>query len=440
MTSSASRKGGLGLWMLTALVAGNMIGSGIFLLPASLASYGSISILAWMFTGVGAIFLALVFARLSTLIPKTGGPYAYCRAGFGDFIGFEVAYNYWIALCVGNAAIVVAFVGYLEQFWPGLHDNILLSFGVKIAAVWIMALINIMGIRNAGAVQLITTILKILPLLLISAVGLWYLNPHHFTEFNLSGKSDMAAFTGAATLTLWSFIGLESATVPAEQAKNTRDIAKATILGTLIAAIIYILSTTAIMGIIPPSQLAHSNAPYAEAAKLVFGKTGGLFIAIGAIISCLGALNGWTLLQGQVPMAAARDGLFPSFFAKESARFGTPVNGLLVSAALISLLLALTLKASLVEQFTLIILLATLSSLIPYFFTALAELMIFIKMRNEFNVKRFWGSSLIAIVAAIYSFWTIAGSGEKIVFYGCLLFLSGVPVYVWMQWKAPQVK
>jgi len=440
MTVSTSPKGGLGLWMLTALVAGNMIGSGIFLLPASLAAYGSIGILSWVFTGVGAIFLALVFARLSTLIPKTGGPYAYCRAGFGDFIGFEVAYNYWIALCVGNAAIVVAFVGYLEQFWPQLHDNSLLSFGVKMAAVWIMAFINIIGVRNAGTVQLITTILKMLPLLLISVVGLWYLNPHHFTEFNLTGKSNFAAFTGAATLTLWSFIGLESATVPAEQAKNTRDIAKATILGTTIAAIIYILSTTAVMGLIAPSQLAHTNAPYAEAATLIFGKAGGLFIAIGAIISCLGALNGWTLLQGQVPLAAARDGLFPKFFAKESTRFGTPVNGLVVSAILISLLLVLTVNASLIEQFTLIILLATLSSLIPYFFTALAELMIFIKMRNEFNAQRFWGSSTIAILAAAYAFWTIAGSGQEMVFYGCLLFLSGVPVYVWMQWRATKVE
>lgn len=440
MTSSTTPKGGLGLWMLTALVAGNMIGSGIFLLPASLASYGSIGILSWVFTGIGAIFLALVFAKLSTLIPRTGGPYAYCRAGFGDFVGFEVAYNYWIALCVGNAAIVVAFAGYLEQFWPELHSSMLLSFAVKMAAVWIMTIINVLGIRNAGTVQLITTILKMLPLILISVLGLIFLNPNHFQEFNLTGKSNFAAFTGAATLTLWSFIGLESATVPAEEAKDTRDISKATILGTIIAAVIYILSTTAVMGLIPPSQLAHSNAPYAEAASLIFGKAGGMFVALGAIISCLGALNGWTLLQGQVPMAAARDGLFPQFFAKESARFGTPANGLIVSAIIISLLLVLTLNASLVEQFTLIILLATLSSLIPYFFTALAELMIFIKMRDEFNAKRFWGSAVIAILAAIYSFWTIAGSGQEMVFYGCMLFLSGVPVYVWMQWKAAKAK
>ncbi|CAM4454516.1 MAG: Arginine/agmatine antiporter [Legionellaceae bacterium] len=435
MTLTAKNKGGLGLWMLTALVAGNIIGSGIFLLPASLAHYGSISILSWIFTGIGAIFIALVFAKLSILIPKTGGPYAYCRAGFGDFIGFQVAYNYWIALCVGNAAIVVALVGYLEPFWPALHTNVLLSFFVKIAFVWIMALINILGIRNVGNFQLITTILKLLPLLLISTIGLCYLNPHHFTEFNLTGQSNFTAFTGAATLTLWSFIGLESATVPAEEAKNPRDIAKATILGTSIAAIIYILSTTAIMGLIKPSQLVHSNAPYAEAATLIFGKAGGLFIAIGALISCIGALNGWTLLQGQIPMAAARDGLFPKFFAKESTRFGTPVNGITVSAIIISILLLLTVNSSLIEQFTLIILLATLSSLIPYFFTALAELMIFIKMRQEFNTKRFLGSTIIAILATIYSFWAIVGSGEKIVFYGSLLFFSGVPVYVWMQWR-----
>lgn len=435
MTTSTIKRGGLGLWMLTALVAGNMIGSGIFLLPAALAYYGSISLVAWIFTGVGAIFLALVFAKLSTLIPKTGGPYAYCREGFGDFIGFEVAYNYWIALCVGNAAIVVAFVGYLEQFLPVLHNSLWLSFGVKVASIWIMAFINILGIRNAGIVQLVTTILKMLPLILISIIGLFFIHPEYFMFFNVTGKSNFAAFTGAATLTLWSFIGLESATVPAEEANRPKDIATATILGTSIAAIIYIVSAIAVMGLIPPNILAHSTAPYADAARVIFGPVGGLLVAVGAIISCLGALNGWTLLQGQVPLAAARDGLFPKMFAKESKRFGTPVNGLIFSAGIITLLLVLTLNSSLVEQFTFIILLATLSSLIPYFFTALAELMIFIKIRQQFNSKRFFGSSVIAIIAAAYAFWTIAGSGQEMVFYGCLIFLSGVPVYVWMQWS-----
>jgi APA family basic amino acid/polyamine antiporter len=435
MPQEKSIKKGLGLWMLTALVAGNMIGSGIFLLPASLANYGSISMLSWIFTSVGALLLALVFAKLSSIIPRTGGPYAYCREAYGDFVGFQMAYNYWIALWVGNAAIAVAFTGYLGVFWHALNNNPLLSFFVSAGTVWLMTLINIIGVRQAGMVQLITTILKLLPLVLIATVGLFFIHPHNLMDFNISGKSNFSALTGAATLTLWAFVGLESATVPAGNVQDaSRVIPRATILGTSITALVYILSSLAIMGIIPAVELAHSNAPYAHAAQVIFGPVGGFLVAAGAVISCFGALNGWTLLQGQVPMAAARDGLFPQTFAKESKN-GTPVFGLVFTSMLVTLLLLLTLSSNLVKQFTFIILLATLSSLIPYLFTTMAELIIFFRDRERFNGKRFIGSCIIAIFAGIYAFWTIAGSGEDTVFYGTLLFFTSVPIYVWMKFS-----
>ncbi len=426
----------LGLWMLTALVTGNMIGSGIFLLPASLAGFGSISILAWCFTAVGALLIGLVFAKLSTIIPRIGGPYAYCREAFGDFVGFQMAYNYWIALWVGNAAIAVAFAGYLGVFWPALSTNHHYAFFVSAGAVWLMTLINVLGIHRAGMLQLVTTVLKLLPLLLVATLGLLFVQPHNLENFNITGHSNFSALTGAATLTLWAFIGLESATVPADSVKDPhKNIARATILGILIAAVVYILSTIAVMGIIPTAQLAHSTAPYADAARIIFGPMGGMLIAVGAIVSCFGALNGWTLLQGQIPMAAARDGLFPQPFAKES-RFGTPAFGLIFTSVLITFLLFLTLGQGLVKQFTFIILLATLSSLIPYFFTTMAELVIFVRDRERFNGKRLLGSSIIAILAGIYAFWTIIGSGEQTVFYGCLLFFSSVPVFAWMKYNS----
>lgn len=433
MQNNKTPKARLGLWILTALVAGNMIGSGIFLLPSSLGHYGSISILAWIATSVGALFLALVFAKMSLLIPKTGGPYAYCRAGFGNFMGFQVAYNYWIALCVGNAAIVVAFTGYLGVFWPELQQDPLLSFFVKAGTVWIMTFINIMGIRNAGIVQLATTILKLLPLVLLCALGFFFIKPENLAQFNLTGKSDFSALSGAAALTLWAFIGLESATVPAEEAVNPKTVARATILGTSIAAFVYIVSTFVIMGMISPQALSQSSAPFADAARIILGPVGGWIIAAGAIIACLGTLNGWTLMQGQIPFAAARDGLFPPIFATQSRR-GTPVVGLVIASLFITLLLALTISHSLVKQFTLIILLATLASLIPYFLTAMAELVIFMKHREEFKQERLWPSIIIAILGALYAFWAIASSGHEIVFYGTLLFLSGIPIYVWIQW------
>lgn len=422
--------------MLTALVTGNMIGSGVFLLPAALASYGSISILSWMFTALGALSLAMVFGKLSTFIRKTGGPYAYCREGFGDFIGFLVAYNYWIALCVGNAAIVVAFTGYLGVFFPLLKTSSpLLSYTVSIGAVWFLTLVNIVGIQRAGFLQVVTTILKLIPLVLIAIIGLFYFKFKHLEFFNISGQSNFSAFTGAATLTLWSFVGLESATVPAGEAENPgHNILLATVLGTLVASLVYIVSTTVIMGIIPIKTLAHSTAPYADAAESIFGWWGGKMIALGAVISCFGTLNGWTLLQGQIPFAAAKDHLFPAAFAKES-RFLTPAFALCASSIFISLLLLLTLSNNLVTQFTFIILLATLSSLIPYFLTVMSELVLFITRRESFKLRYPKLSLLVSVIAGIYAFWMVIGAGNEVVFYGTLLFLSGVPVYVWIKWK-----
>lgn len=436
MTEQTTARRSLGLWMLTALVAGNMIGSGVFMLPASMASYGSIGLLSWVFTSVGALLLGLVFAKLGTIMPKIGGPYAYCREGFGDFVGFQMAYNYWIALWVGNAAIAVAFTGYVGVFVPVLNNNHLLSFFVSAGLVWLMTLINIVGVRHAGALQLITTVLKLIPLVLIATVGLLFIHPHYLADFNVSGKSNFTAFSGAATLTLWAFIGLESATVPADDVQNPRrNIPRATMLGVIIASLVYTLSSLAVMGIIPNAGLAHSTAPYADAARIIFGPIGGTLVAIGAIISCLGTLNGWVLLQGQVPLAAARDNLFPKIFNKMSSS-GTPVFGLVFTSILITGLLLLTLHETLVKQFTFIILLATLSSLIPYLFTMVSEIIIFSRNREQFNGKNLAVSITIAILAMIYAFWTIMGSGEDTVFYGCLLFFSSAPIYAWMKWKA----
>jgi APA family basic amino acid/polyamine antiporter len=186
------------------------------------------------------------------------------------------------------------------------------------------------------------------------------------------------------------------------------------------------------MGQIPADQLAQSKAPFADAARILFGPVGASLITVGAIVSCFGALNGWTLLAAQIPLAAARDKIFPQVFAKESQR-GTPVNGLIITSSLITCLLFLTLDQGLIKQFQFIALLATLSGLIPYFFTVMAELMIFIKDRHLFQHEKLWPSVIIAILAGIYAFWMIIGSGQNIVFYGSLLFFTSIPVYIWMK-------
>ena len=420
-----------GLLIATALVVGNMIGSGVFLLPASLAPFGGISVLGWLFTSLGALMVALLMARLARMMPAVGGPYAYTRKGLGDLPAFLVAWGYWISIWSGNAAISVGLVGYLASFFPALAQTPALGAATALTAIWLLTGLNSWGVKEAGILQFWTTVLKLLPLLAIGTLGLAYMNPAHFSPFNATGGSPISAVTATATLTLWAFLGLESATIPADSVRDpARTIPRATIIGTLVAAAVYILGTAGVMGILPAEDLAQSTAPFADAGTLIWGRWAGSFIAAGAAISAFGALNGWILLQGQMPRAAALDGLFPQVFRKLSRR-GTPVPGLIISSLLITGLMALNYTASLVEQFTFIILLATLSTLIPYVFSAVAELVIFVRDRESFSGERLAGGSVIAVLALLYSLWAIVGSGRETVFWGFLLLLAGLPFYWW---------
>ncbi len=432
------KKKTFGFWMLTALVVGNMVGSGVFLLPASLAKLGSLTLISWVLTAIGAVLLSLVFAKLSTVFPKTGGPYIYCREGFGDFIGFQVAYNYWIYMWVGNAAIAVAMTGYLTIFFPILAANKLVSFLVTAGVVWLFTLVNIWGLKFAGIVQLITTILKLIPLFLVGLVGLFYMDIGNLREFNISSESTPFAISTGAAMTLWAFLGLESGTVPADSVINPKKtIPRATIFGTSLAAVIYILVTVAIFGVIPPSVLQHSNAPFADMAEIMFGPFGRAFIAVGAIIACLGALNGWIMLQAQVPLAAAKDDLFPRKFKQLSKR-GTPTFGLVLSSILVTLLLLLNFNKSLVSQFTFIIMLATLAAIVAYLYTAMAEFIVFTKKRGFFRKKDIAKPLIISSLAFVYAFWAVMASGEQIVFLGSLLMFSSIPIYAWLIWSHPK--
>lgn len=436
---SAPERQKIGIWTCAALVIGNMIGSGIFLLPASLAAIGPISMLGWVVTASGAMLIALVFARLSRMVPEAGGPYAYTRRGFGEFAGFLIAWGYWISIMCGNAAIAVAMVSYLSFFFPLLAGNGVLAGGTAIAAVWLLSLVNARGVRAGGYVQVVTTALKLIPLVALGTLGFAYFEPGNFVPFNTSGGSDFSAVTAAAALTLWAFLGLESATVPAGDVKDPqRTIPRATLLGTALAAVLYILCTTAVMGIISPGMLADSRAPFADAASRIWGSWAGYAVAAGAAISCFGALNGWILNAGQIPLAAARDELFPRVFARTTPS-GAPVASLMISALLVTLLVATNYTRGLVALFTFAILLSTLTALVPYAFSAMAELMIFMKERERFSGERLTGASIIAMLAFVYSLWAIAGSGQEIVFWGFLLLLAGLPVYVWIAWRRVEV-
>jgi len=421
----------IGLWTATSLVAGNMIASGLFMLPATLGIYGGISLIGWLISGAGAICLALVYSWLSKLQPlATGGPYAYTREGMGNFAAFLVAWGYWISVWCTNAAITVAFVSYLSAFIPALGSDPILSVGSGLVAIWFLTWINTKGIREAGIVQVITTVLKIVPLAVITIGGLFYLNMDHFIPFNVSSQSNLSAITSTTTLTLFAFLGLECATIPSGNVKNPeKTISRATIIGTVLTTFIYIASTVAVMGLIPPSILHESRAPFADAAASIWGEEARYLVAGGAVIATFGALNGWILVQGQMPMAAARNHLFPHVFAKENKN-GTPAMGIAISSVLVSVLTMMNFSNSLADTYKFAILMGTLTCLVAYLFSIIA---FFILDNKQPGIR--WGKMLVASLAFIYSMWAVIGSGEEIVYWGFILLMAGLPFYAFIQIK-----
>ncbi len=424
MTISPRR---VGMWTAVALVMGNMIGSGVFLLPASLATFGALGLVGWVVSAAGSIALALVFARLARLEPAVGGPYAYTRRGFGDLPGFLVAWGYWISTWCGNAAIAVAFVGYLEPFVPHVVHTPALAAAAAVAAVAVLTVVNVRGIHEAGQLQVVTTILKILPLLAIGAAGIFWFNPAPFVVADTGARAIAGRLAGAATLTFWAFGGLESATIPADHIVDPeRTIPRATIVGTVLTAIIYIASTVGVMSLVPVAALRVSPAPFADAARVLAGPWAAAAIAAGAAIACFGALNGWILIAGQIPLATANDKLFPRLFGRVSTR-GTPAMALVISSALTATLIIVNSSRQLVDLFTFIILLGTLSALVPYAFSALAG---FVMRGPRHAMSR--SAAIVASFAFVYSLWAIGGAGPEVVYWGFLLLLSGLPVYVWV--------
>jgi basic amino acid/polyamine antiporter, APA family len=429
-TSAApARSTEIGFWMAVALVMGNMIGSGVFLLPASLAPFGGVSLIGWVVSAGGSVLLALVFARLSRFNPAAGGPYAYTRQAFGDLAGFLVAWGYWISVWCATAALAVAGVGYLDPFIPLLVRSPPAAALMAIGALWIFTAINIWGVRTAAQVQLGTTALKVIPLVVVGVAGVLTLEPAHFAIAETSSRTIAGQVSHAAALTLWAFLGLECATIAAANIRHPdRTVPRATLVGTILTAAIYLVATVGVMGVVDPASLGRSTAPFADAARALGGDGAGRIIALGAAISCFGALNGWVLIAGQLPLAVAADGLFPRVFGRLSSR-GTPALSMVIAGLLATALISMNYARGLVDLFTFIILLATLSTLVPYTFCSLAG---FVLHRRAHGLPWSTGAAVIAGLAFIYSIWAIGGAGAETVYWGFLLLLAGLPVYVWV--------
>jgi APA family basic amino acid/polyamine antiporter len=415
--------------MSLALVVGNMVGSGVFLLPASLAPHRMDSVTGWLFTSAGAILLALVFAELSRAFPKGGGPYFYTRAAFGERAAFVVAWGYWVSVWVGNAAIGTAGVSYLSALLPWIGTP-RVSALVTLLVVWVLTLVNCRGVRAAGWVQAVTTVLKLLPLVAVALLGLALVRREQILAF-AAAPVTLEGTTAAATLTLWALLGLESATVPAHRVKDPeRTIPRATLLGTAVTAVVCAVACTVVLIVIPASRLVSSNAPFADAARLFWGEGASRCVTVCAAISAFGALNGWILLQGELPYAMARDGVFPRAFARES-RHRTPAFAFVFASGLVTLLVLTNLHATMVDVFTFMVLLSTSACLVAYLLCSLALLALL--RRGEIGGRWTPWMATAGALGAAYSLWAIAGAGRGAILWGAVLLLAGLPVHALMK-------
>jgi APA family basic amino acid/polyamine antiporter len=419
----------LGFWMCVALVIGNTIGTGVFLLPASLAPYGLNSLIAWGFTALGAILLAIVFSRLSRAFPDAGGPYAYVQVAFGPLAAFLVAWGYWISIWVGNASLATGTVSALAPLMPWIAEVPGASALVTLTLLWLLTLVNWFGIQASGRVQTVTTVLKMLPLIAVAALGIWSVRAPNIAAAAGNVPLSLGSITAAATLTLWAFLGLESATIPADKVANPRrTIPLATMSGAIVTALLCTVACTTVLLMVPKDVLAQSNAPFVDLANRLWGSGIGKIIAVFAAISGLGTLNGWILMQGELPSAMAKNGVFPKVFARVSSR-GTPGFALCFGSGLVTLLIIANYGNSMVRIFTFMTLLSTTACLVMYALCALALLRL--QWTGRLNGARRGTAALAAvgILAALYSLWAIVGAGANAVGLGALLLVLGIPLY-----------
>ena len=410
----------LGFWALLALVVGNMIGSGIYLLPASLAPLGWNQMIGWLVSITGALALGFVFARLGARLPLAGGPYAYANAAFGPLAGYTTAWSYWVMSWVGNGAVAVAVVSALDHLFPRIGQTPGLPALLAVTCVWLVTMVNIRGVQAAGRLQEVTVVLKLLPLVLLVALAAWLL---------LSGAPRApdpgVAITGdhvaaAVGLTFWGFLGLEAGTVSADKVEDAaRNVPRATMAGVLLVGLVYLLISGAFALYVPVGAAAASPAPIADFLGLHFGPGVANLVALCAAISASGTLNGWVLVQAEMPWAMARGGVFPAWFGVENAG-GSPVRSHLVSSGLLSAVTLLNYQKGTAELFQFIASVSLAAGLLTYLMSALAAL----RLHPQDRLL-----ALAAVIAAGFTVWAEYGLGGEAMAWGALLIAAGLPLY-----------
>jgi APA family basic amino acid/polyamine antiporter len=412
----------LGLPMATALVVGNMIGAGIFLLPALLAPFGQNATYAWLLTIGGALFLAVTFAILSRRIE--GGPFVYVERAFGPEVAFVVVWSYLVSIWTANAILPIAAVSNFSHFAPVLGHPIVAP-ATAILFLWVLLLVNINGARAAGFVQVLTTLLKALPLIAVFLIAAIYFGRGVPAAPQSPMPISGGAIAAAAALALFSMLGIECATVSADKVKDPhRTIPIASVLGPAIAGAIYLGVTWAVLYMLPGAEAANSPSPFADAAQPVVGPIAGSLIALFAGISALGALNGWLLCSGEIPLKLARDGAFPAWFAKTSGP-GTPVRAQVVGCIAATLLIVSNYSRSLAGLYAFITLISVVSTLVLYVGCSASALTLLAR-------RRLTGALLgiCATMGLIFSLWAFWGAGLEPSLWGLALVATGIPVWL----------
>ncbi len=423
----------LGFWMCTALVVGNIIGIGIFVMPAALAPFGLNALTAWAITVVGCLFLALTFANLARSYPHDDGPYAYTRRAFGEGTAFIAMWCYWVSTWVTNAVIAIGLVGYVSIFVPALNAEPWLKPLTALAFLWFFVLVNVFGARGAGWMQLSTTLLKLVPQIAVIVLGLWIFidRPAAYLEHLPTTPASLHAVIGASTIALFAMLGVECAAIPAGLVHDpARTIPRATIVGTLIAASICVCISIVPMLLIPQAELAASNAPFADLIGRYVGSGYGKLLAAFVVVSGLGALNGWTLIVGEVTQSFARHGNFPAGLGKVN-RYAAPARAFLLTGVVASIMMMMNYNQSMASGFAFLSVVVTAANLPIYFTCSLGAFVLWRRGEIGRLDRRALAWALFALLAFIYCAFVSIGIGLRSLLWALGLGAVGVPVYLW---------
>jgi len=415
----------LGFWMCTALVIGNTIGMGIFLLPASLAPYGFNALIGWGITVVGMTVLARVFARLARIFPDADGPHAYLRSTLGEWPAFLALWCYWISCWITNSALAVGIVGYLGTAIPQLATVPPLALALTL--LWLFVGLNLLGVRAGGQVQVVTTALKLVPMAVVILLGGWLLftEPSTYAQNLPTTPLSFGGMLAASTIALYAMLGVESAAVPAGRVRDAgRTIPRATMAGTLLTAVIYVAVSAVAITLIPQQELASSEAPFADLLNRFLGVGSGRWLAAFVVISGLGALNGWTLLVSELTRTMAGHGLLPRRLDAQNRR-GAPVAGLIATGLLATAMVLMNYSKSLVEGFTFLTLVVTAANLPLYLCCALALAVVW--KRGQGRPSR--DLLVLGILGSAYTVFAFFGMGREPFVWGMVLAAAGVPFY-----------